>query len=459
MKLTRLILKRFRQFEDLNLNLTLPDSGRPLEKVCFIGRNATGKSTLLHILFDSLRHIHNALDNEEVQFPKGQRSFLALNVALTDESIWLCGFPPNNLLRAFRQEIQESDAWLDFVGGEKVSAFPQEAFSDFLLSGTQRSKIAEELRWKTDGSDLVVFFPPDGSTLLAGNKRLPETTLNSALGLFQNFAPCQKIRMDDVARLWNVLIFKVKEREKKWQEYLQRPDNRTKSVAQAEENFQSDHPDVLEGIAALWNRILEPVGLEFDYRRAKRPVQLNDNLEAFVNLSASGERIDYNAISSGIRNFIFRLGHVYSLYFQRQVRRGFLLVDEPENCLHPDFLYDLIDIYFGIIHNTQFFVATHNPIIAAQFRPQERIILEFDSKARVRTQRGVVPVGDDPNDALVKDFGVRTLYGKEGLAKWERFLELRRLIRRTPDPAERRSLIDEYMQIGSAYNFASDAIP
>ncbi|WP_446405844.1 AAA family ATPase [Coleofasciculus sp. C1-SOL-03] len=63
---------------------------------------------------------------------------------------------------------------------------------------------------------------------------------------------------------------------------------------------------------------------------------------------------------------IFKLGHIKTLYFQRQIERGFLLVDEPENSLYPDLLYDLIEQYLSIIQNTQFFVATHNPIIAAQ---------------------------------------------------------------------------------------------
>ena len=86
------------------------------------------------------------------------------------------------------------------------------------------------------------------------------------------------------------------------------------------------------------------------------------------------------------------------------------------------------------------------------------MILEFDEHCHVKPRRGVTPVGDDPNDVLAKDFDVRSIYGREGLAKWERFLELRRLVRQTADPARKRELIDEYMQIGNSYNFAADAL-
>jgi hypothetical protein len=141
------------------------------------------------------------------------------------------------------------------------------------------------------------------------------------------------------------------------------------------------------------------------------------------------------------------------LYFQRKIERGFLLVDEPENSLYPDLLYDLIDEYLSIIENTQLFVATHSPIIAAQFEPYERIHLDFDDRGFVTATHGVTPIGDDPNDLLIKDFHVRSIYGKQGLQKWERFLELQRLISKTSDVTRKQQLIDEYLAIGNAYNF------
>ena len=44
MKIQRIIIKGFQQFQDFDLDLTDPRTGQPLEKVCFIGRNGTGKS-------------------------------------------------------------------------------------------------------------------------------------------------------------------------------------------------------------------------------------------------------------------------------------------------------------------------------------------------------------------------------------------------------------------------------
>jgi predicted ATPase len=197
----------------------------------------------------------------------------------------------------------------------------------------------------------------------------------------------------------------------------------------------------------------------FDTKNVKVPYQSDENLEAYVKLKSTGETIPHNSLSTGIRNFIFRFGHIYSLYFNRKIERGFLLIDEPELSLFPDLLYDIIERYKSIIHNTQFFVATHSPVIAAQFQAKERIILEFDDHTTVQWRRGISPEGDDPNDLLVNDFAVRSLYGKKGIEQWEKFLRLRREIAAATDPQTKLTLLDEYAKIGNAYNFAPDEIP
>jgi hypothetical protein len=383
---------------------------------------------------------------------------MALKLVTSDCRFWLCGTPRGNLLRVFGEDLEKDDRWGAFLEDNAADGLPDDfPEAELTLSDDQRDRLQAAMNRAADGSRLVVHCPPDGSSLLRGGS-LPKTTLNQALSLTRDFAPFQQLRLDEVERFWNVLIYRVKQREDAWQEYLRRDENRSKSVERAEADFQRSYPDILESVAELWNDILEVAGLEFDYANARRPVQLSDNLEAFVVLRRTKEPVPYNALSSGIRNFIFRLGHIYSLYFQRDVQYGFLLVDEPENSLYPDFLYDLLDKYLNVIRNTQFFAATHSPIFAAQFRPEERVVLDFDEDRYVTSRRGTVPEGDDPNDLLSKDFEVRSVYGREGLAKWERFLQLRRLIKKTRDSAERRAMIDEYMSIGNAYNFTPDAI-
>ncbi len=50
MKITKLHIHDFQQFRDFELDFTDPKTGLPLERICLIGRNGTGKSTLLSLM-------------------------------------------------------------------------------------------------------------------------------------------------------------------------------------------------------------------------------------------------------------------------------------------------------------------------------------------------------------------------------------------------------------------------
>lgn len=218
--------------------------------------------------------------------------------------------------------------------------------------------------------------------------------------------------------------------------------------------FDAGHPDPLLGLAKLWDRILAPAGLTFDAAGARIPYQLKDNLEAHVRLRATGEPIAFGALSTGMRNFLFRVGHLYLLFFQREFERGFVFIDEPENSLVPDFLFTLMEIYEEILrpHPVQLFVATHNPIVAAQFHPHERVVLEWED-GHVVARKGTAPKGDDPNDLLRKDFGLPEVMGPEGRKKWKEYQDLRKQLRHASDPAEKVALLERAAAIGRDYGF------
>lgn len=446
MKIAKIILKGFQQFENFHLDLSNPETGEPAEKICFIGPNGTGKSTLLQILTNLLVRFHDNTHPHQL----GGQPFFAVKILTDSKAFFACIIPPSSDAIFYHTDVEQTDEWHQFVSDPTRHGTPPNFCAQHHIASLPISSLTGE-------QDLIIHVPADRQLLL--KKALPATSLHNALNLFQNFPVFHSVSIADAAGFWNLLIYQAKKRESDYQEYLKNPDNRKKLVEEVEAEFEKNSPEILPEMGRLWNRILAKAGLEFDTEDAQIPVQLNENLQAYVKVKASGQQIPYDSLSSGIRNYIFRLGHIRSLYFRRKIERGFLLVDEPENCLYPDLLYGLIDEYLSIIENTQFFVATHSPIIAAQFEPYERIHLDFDDRGFVTATHGVTPIGDDPNDLLIKDFQVRSIYGKEGLQKWERFLELRRMIDQTADVSEKQSLLKEYLEIGNAYNFDPDEIP
>ncbi len=465
MKISRLIIPDFQQFKDFDLDLTYPEghekAGEPLDKVCFIGGNGTGKSTLLQSLNHFLRNEERSssllLKSAIIKFTNNDESYFWIQSLQTGFSE---SFENNNAFEATKEYLKTGVEWgyrdgVRFIRLSNNSVYP---VSDFIVNDTD--ELFKEIS-RYNSKNVLIYSPAEASlNSYLSFSLLPKVTLDESLSLFNNFPFFNLVSNDTINDFWKLLIYHLKKRENDFREFEEQPDNQVKTVKEVRELFEKKKPSILKSLAKFWDdKILAKVGLEFDYENARNPVQLNDNLIAFIRLKDSKMAINYHQLSTGIRNFIFKLGHIYALYFNRNIESGFLLVDEPENSLFPDFLYDLVDVYTSITKNTQIFMATHNPIIAAQFQPYERFILEFEEgTGHVKVRRGTTPVGDDPNDILIKDFGIRSILGREGVAKWERYIELKTLIPLEHDPANKNSMIEEFMQIGSDYNFAADAV-
>lgn len=64
-----------------------------------------------------------------------------------------------------------------------------------------------------------------------------------------------------------------------------------------------------------------------------------------------------------------------------------LLIEEPENGLHPSRIADVMKVLREVSRRTQIIVATHSPLVLNELQPDEVTILTRDPKAGTRATR------------------------------------------------------------------------
>lgn len=461
MKICSIHIKGFQQFQDTFLDFTDPETGEPAEKICFIGPNGTGKSTLLELI--------NSLLGENPYSPRINKwGFIFIKIKSQGKAFSLIKGNDSTKIYLISNDVERYDLLenelkkteIDYVKLYKLlSAFVPE--SNQLHSRGMKGGIWKNFLFDTSGqSDLSIYSPAESQTSSYSQiEDVPKSSVSEALPLLKGVPARHEVSADKVNEFWKFLIYHIKKRENDRNEFENSKENLDKTKRELIQAFDQVNPKILDSLAKIWDKILAPANLELDVDGASNPIQLTDNLQAYIKLKSTGERIEYHQLSTGIRNFIFRIGHIYSLYFNREIKRGFLLIDEPENSLFPNFLFELVETYQEIIkdkngeNNTQVFMATHNPIIAAQFKPHERIILEWDEEGSLVVMKGKAAEGDDPNDVLKQDFHLPHLMGKKGLEMWDEYLELRKKLRRTENKEEKKDLVGKISKIGRDYNF------
>jgi len=436
LRIRTLKLKGIRQFRDVTFDFTDPQTGKPLDRICLIGGNGTGKSTILRLLAaDSVLGVPSTAPPWARKLPTDAAMYVEFEHGNANACLhgkpnrfkWGAHKDPKS-----REDLDEFGALLPFGSND------------------------EQVLWTVLLRNSVTAYCPPDSELSPGSSKIndvPDANLDGALSLLKNPPTKFLVGQDKVADFWKLLIALIKDREARLIEYNRRPENQHRTISEVETEFLAQNPDILKELAVFWEPILLKAGLRFDYEKASQPVQLTDNLKAYIYLAAENAILPYAELSTGIRSFLFRLGHLFTIFRYHSGKGGIVLIDEPENSLYPDFLFDLLGHYERTAPGAQLFFATHSPIVAAQFKPEERFILEFDPDRGVVVRRGVTPEGDDPNDVLLKDFAVRTLYGEKGLASWNRFRELSRLIETESDPMKRKEMLKEYLELGRTYNF------
>ncbi|PBJ13957.1 AAA family ATPase [Flavobacterium sp. ACN6] len=437
MKISKLHIDQFRHIENLDFDFTYQSGerkGEPLDKICFIGQSATGKTGLLELIYE---YSVNTLNLE----------------ILNGNSLW-------NLKNSIRNKGEVTFLIGDDIFNLKNSEvfFKNRTYKNDLSNGGSVTSLIP----KQDRKDIFYF-----KANLVSDKNIDFLSTNPIELIEKHSNELQNIKKDYQYRdkdnfLFNEnygLLFNGDVDTKIWLhllvDYLNYRKNFTQKMSElihtgfihdvnklsTEFNkWQKDNPNRLESFAKEFNYILELLNLEVDLVNTEYSIPIKNK--------RIDEIIPFQDTSTGTKQLLLTSLPLYSL----ETKESIILIDEPERSLYPNIQMEIMDYYKKLAPNAQFIVATHSPFVAASFQPDERFILSFNNEGKVVVSRGNSPIGDDPNDMLENDFGINYI-NKYGQEKYQEYLDLKQKIYFEKDPKKKEEISEQLEKLGDEYNF------
>lgn len=369
MKLTELYIQEYNQFKDFRLDLTYPDghpkAGQALEKVCFIGQSGTGKTSLIEILNQVIYLIVNVsgqfYSENAFAFSLGNEYSLIFNriEELLSKNIKLSF--NNSLIAHFTKNTSEmsGDFWVDYAYRKDGS------INDFLTN------------------HFKLFYYPSDIEIPKINKPKKDNSEDFP-SLNKNFYDFSNYDLQSSWSTINEAIIKDRELEIKksleLSKLLQNPKYTQEDIIKARNEFfewRNASPNPIIDLAdnfldKILNRFNLKVKTEIDFEKT-------EDIETIKIQTKQGKDIPFEGLSTGTKQVILTALPLYGLKPEKSI----ILFDEPERSLYPDIQAEIVNFYTSMAKGSQFFFATHSPLVASSFEPWEIVELKFNDEGYV----------------------------------------------------------------------------
>ena len=438
MKICNLNINNYKQFKNLDLDLTYPKGhkkeGQPLDKICIIGQSGTGKTNLLNIIkksvmdFSEYKHSYkpfkqfnaNTSENKYITSNFITKSNLQVKTLFTENSSEIDFKNTNsNLL----EDVEKNY----FVGTKDYSLPNKENINNkidtFEISMSDRVLLDKlttakaELTFKQINTNKASTYSPQYAMY---DPIVQLQKINSAIKDLE----AKYLRSDNISQsLKNIkeknfidkYIVNINESTNLWSEMKKRIDNYkslrsifidtlsnkllkddsyTKEAYKIEIlEWEKQNENLLNNISSEINTILNKFNLELA-KIDKNQTSYN----SFIIKDLSTENIiEYNNLSTGTKNLLSTFIPLKTYSPQDSI----MLIDEPEMSFYPNIQRELISLYSNIGNNNQLIVATHSPLIASSFEPWEIVELKFNKDNQI--YRESYFNGDDHIDNYILD--------------------------------------------------------
>ncbi len=353
MKIKKLVVKNYKVFDHLELDFT-DKNGDVLDTIVFAGLNGSGKTTILELLKDLINSVtpqylkEDSLIMLEMLFPKKH-----VELEITNGNYNLFNYD-NISVRSYSEKF-------DVLTFEYKNNQPR-----YHLNTVIRILTGHQFYSGFDGfkSEIIAlyFYANDKQELIDKESR---NVIQTTFGVNN-----VEIRQN-ILEIIQKLVF-------------ENPDKTPRSIFIKQVN----------DLNKIFNNLDIPSKL----------IEVSD--KALIFESTNGQKIGFDDLSSGEKMLYF-LGFTLN---QLNPQDALIMVDQPEDSLHPTWQQQIVRFFQNIGSNNQVILATHSPQIIASVRPESLFVLGIDSETRRVTAHNMADEhkhthGVEPNRILSEIMG------------------------------------------------------
>jgi predicted ATP-binding protein involved in virulence len=150
------------------------------------------------------------------------------------------------------------------------------------------------------------------------------------------------------------------------------------------------------------NKMFEDLNMQIEFDRMDKDKNVYFRNSQYNNITLKD-------LSGGERTILTKILPLYL----HDYKDGVILIDEPETSLHPNWQFQIIELYKKIAerNNNQFIIATHSPQIVASIEQESlRVLVRENDKIRViDSDSNPNPFGKRLDEVLLEVFQVNSL--------------------------------------------------
>ncbi len=339
MKIRKLHIKNYKVFNDLELDFT-DANGETLDKIVLAGVNGCGKTTILEIILSICN------ENLSKNFPQDKNTFIEVEIDLTLEE---------------KKRVQK---YLDMYLKNYDDTYKKiEKYDN--PKGKVRTKLIDLYNKLNNENEFITLNFDDNPTNIF-------YTTTISIGIFE--------RLNKAFRNTSIVYLPVRNIEQNLDEaikiiHLSSDKDKMKELA-----LKSIRDEIFKNQDTPPRQSKEKAIKEIT--KALNGLNLTTKLvdlesEELIFESANGQKIKFEELSSGEQNLYFRAIYLSKL----NPKDSIIMIDEPEDSLHPTWQQKVVKLYQNIGENNQVIVATHSPHIIGSANADEVFLLEIDENA------------------------------------------------------------------------------